>query len=279
LNLESFKKHLSEKYFFKDNEISLRNEFQLVIEKFNWNYEEALVFQNECVEFVLNNDHYMVFIFCSHPHCFTMGRGLQKLKDTSTTELIEFNPDHTDVLSVPVYEIKRGGGLTFHYPGQLVFYPILKTTKYNFKVHDLMIAILCAVKNCLEEYFPEDKLIVNKELLGLWVNNQFKLASIGLAVNRFVTYHGLALNIKFDEFMFTELQKVYPCGLPGNLYKTVDNFVQNLNQDELEKNIKLELYAMIDKHISSEPIFDSISATESFKKVEDIISKTDLSLS
>lgn len=258
---------IKNKFFISDSEIYLKDNNTLIIEKYLWDYEKAHEFQLYCVERVLENPKLIFLIITSHPNILTMGRGLQKLKN-SDVELIEFDPSLKSELKLDLIDIKRGGGLTFHHSGQFIFYPIMKSTEYNLKVHDLMLDILAIAKLSLEKILHIEKLNVNKELLGLWYNNQKKIASIGLAVNRFVTYHGLALNFFENQEMKNEIIKLYPCGLPGHLYTSIEELVkmhetlalsQNSYQDF--KNFFLDLfYEMIDKHKSSSPTTEFISA-------------------
>jgi lipoyl(octanoyl) transferase len=231
-----------------------------VYEKWNWDYLEAESFQLKCVDFIQKNPHISIFIFCSHPHCFTVGRGLQKLKN-SPIALVDF--DRNTCTPFPVYEIKRGGGLTFHYPGQIVFYPIISTTFHKIAVNDLMIKILELTKKCLHSSLNLSDTFVRKDLLGLWFQNSFgeaKIASIGLAASRFVTYHGLALNLFNDTEMFECLRSLHPCGLPGDLYRDVetlttsslsktkrDDFIEEFSHYLLSELIQS---FQIDRHIS-----------------------------
>lgn len=215
-----------------------------ILEKWNWDYLEAQSFQLQCVEYVQEHPQVAIFIFCSHPHCFTMGRGLQKTKDPLIS-LIEF--DRATTLPFPLYDIKRGGGLTFHYPGQLVLYPIMSTTHHKIPVYDLMIKILEFTQNALSELIGFSGTIVRKDLLGLWARNDFieaKIASIGLAASRFVTYHGLALNLNADEEMFHALRQVYPCGINGALYSDVESLNGTSNLEFLKNKL---VYKMIDQ--------------------------------
>jgi lipoyl(octanoyl) transferase len=191
-----------------------------ILKKWNWDYLEAETFQLACVDYVQKNPHLSILIICSHPHCFTLGRGLQKIKSTVPYELIDHNQDIN--LSYPLHHIKRGGGLTFHYPGQFVFYPILNLTINKLGVHDLMLSIMEFVKILIKEQYSLNGLEIKKDLLGLWFEGHSKLASIGLAVNRFNTYHGLALNYFHDELMFNALKATHPCGLPGDIYKSLE---------------------------------------------------------
>lgn len=242
-----------------------------VLKKWNWDYLEAEAFQLKCVDFVRENPHVSILIFCSHPHSFTMGRGLQKLKDPNLN-LVEFDPATS--LPYPMYQIKRGGGLTFHYPGQFVFYPIMNLTHHKLAVFDLMMNVLSLLQMTIEEQFKMPGLICRRDLLGLWFENEFskvKLASIGLAANRFVTYHGLALNFFDDEELFAALQKVYPCGLSGDVYRSLEVLnCEKIANEEREtfcssflnrfvQKIFNDDYLITDKQRSSSATMDSIS--------------------
>lgn len=243
-----------------------------VLKKWNWDYEKAHAFQLACVDYVRDNPQSVFLIFCSHPPCFTHGRGLQKMKEGGPV-LVEYHQETP--LPFPLHVIKRGGGLTFHYPGQIVFYPILNLTYHGKKVFDLMLEILSLVQAGLETQFLMSGLQVKKDLLGLWYENEFskaKLASIGLAASRFITYHGLALNFFHDDSMFTSLRSLHPCGLPGDLYSSVERlncrrmtdeerelFCMNLCSTFLSDLFESNTHLMMDKQRSSSPIFDSIS--------------------
>lgn len=245
-----------------------------VLKKWNWDYREAEEFQLKCVDYVYQNPHISIFIICSHPSCFTIGRGLQKIKETTKQVLIDYN--HETVLPYPLHSIKRGGGITFHYEGQFVLYPILSLTHHKLAVHDLMISIMEITKILIEKQYGLNGLNINKDLLGLWFENIFakaKVASIGLAVKRFITYHGMAFNYFSDDKMFDSLKAIYPCGLPGDIYRDLelllgfkleksdrdffaDNFIDSMisliNQDQL----------IIERQRSSSLINDSISLVE-----------------
>jgi len=228
----------------------------------NWNYENVEEYLLTCTDFVRENPSSVLLIFCSHPHCYTLGKGLQKLPPHSAITLIDFEADYNEEkkLDYPLYQLKRGGGLTFHYPGQMVFYPIINLTYQKLKVHDLMLEILELTKKILIKNFDLKNLSINKELLGVWTTNENivekKIASIGLAVTKFTTYHGLALNLLNDEAMFNSIKKVHPCGLPGDLYTSVESLRFNQpskpDLDYFRECFQNEfLHLMIERHMSS----------------------------
>ena len=109
-------------YDLELSNIIIKNEHTLFVVKENWDYMSALNFQELMVDRVYEDKSFKVYIICNHPHCLTLGRGLQK-KLTPEVNLIDFDESLRTQIGIPIYDIKRGGGVTFHYPGQLVFLP------------------------------------------------------------------------------------------------------------------------------------------------------------
>jgi len=165
-----------------------------------------------------------LFIFTSHPHLFTLGRGLQKSKSDDTKALIHFDESMEKKLTFPLYKIKRGGGLTFHYPGQWIMYPIVNLNHPGHSLKDLIYYMLENVKITIEQNYSISGLDYNRSLLGLWLG-EHKLASVGIEIKKFITLHGLALNVKKDQAMFGELKKVNPCGLSSDVYRCMEDYL------------------------------------------------------
>ena len=208
-----------------------RIENSFVINLGNSDYRNTEKFQIKSTEIVKLNKGLSLYICCSHPHCFTMGRGLQKKSGSVLENLIE-----TDLESIklpfPVYQIKRGGGLTFHYPGQFILYPIINLNNKNNNLKDLVNWLLETTKNILNDSLGLEQLTKKTDPLGLWANSQ-KLASIGIGSNRFVTYHGLALNLINDNEMFSALTGLNPCGLNSSVYTNVEALTnQTISQNK-----------------------------------------------
>ncbi len=191
----------------------------LYVTKWNWEYKDCEKFQLDANEFVIKNKHLKIYIFCSHPHVFTLGRGNERGDDS----LVEFDPGISARLKYSVEKIHRGGGVTFHYPGQWIFYPIVAITP-SYSLDDHMCWILKKVAAVLREDFKIENVMTAKKLMGVWKDRK-KLASIGVGVKRFVTLHGLALNLNRDEEMFEELKKINPCGMDYQTYISVDQFL------------------------------------------------------
>ena len=109
--------------------------------------------------------------------------------------------------NIDVVDIRRGGGTTAHNPGQLVFYPILYLPDLGLGISEYIRKLEAIGIDLLEQL--DVKTQRRKGFPGLWVNDR-KIASIGVRVSKFVTYHGMAINIQNDLSIFDYL---IPCGL------------------------------------------------------------------
>jgi lipoate-protein ligase B len=192
----------------------------LYLTKWNWDYQECLLFQKEAQELIRNNRDHKIYIFTNHPHCFTLGRGNERGQD----DLVDFDPALESRLNFPIHRIHRGGGITFHFPGQWIFYPIVSINQ-KYSLDDHMCWMLKSVKEILRDEFGLEKAMAAKKLMGVWLDRQ-KLASIGVGLNRFVTEHGLALNLIHDSKMFDEVKKINPCGINPTTYISLDEVIK-----------------------------------------------------
>lgn len=144
-----------------------------------------------------------------HPHVYTYGRG------SNLAELMPVTPveSRTPVELVPV---ERGGGVTYHGPGQLVAYPILDVRQKTGDMHkflrwleDVMIRSI-APWGLVGNHHPTHT--------GVWVQGR-KIASLGVAVRQWISYHGIALNVTTDLRYFGA---IHPCGLPPEVMTSME---------------------------------------------------------
>ncbi|MBI3018608.1 MAG: lipoyl(octanoyl) transferase LipB [Deltaproteobacteria bacterium] len=155
-------------------------------------YQEVWQLQKELVAHRIENKIPDTLLLVEHPHVITKGRR-SKASDV-------VNP------KVPVFEVERGGEVTYHGPGQLVCYPIFYLG-HHAGVKQYMRSLEEVVIQTLEHFDIRGE---RKEgCTGVWVENK-KIASLGVAVKKWVTYHGLALNVNTDLSYF---QMINPCGL------------------------------------------------------------------
>jgi lipoyl(octanoyl) transferase len=198
-------------------------------------YEDFLKWQSELQQVVREKREEAHFICCSHPPVFTLGRGLQK---KTGQELIEFDATKID-LPHSLFTIKRGGGLTFHHPGQFIFYAIVNLNRKNWNLKFHYDFLLKNTQRVLQSFGLETFCSITPA--GLWKDSR-KLASIGVGVEHFVTSHGLALNLSFSEADKNSLELTHPCGLDASLYKSVSYFLEkDLTFGDFSSAFKKEL--------------------------------------
>ncbi len=162
-------------------------------------YAAALAEQERLVAEALDGGCEETLLLLEHDPVYTLGRGAAEADLRGAHER----------LGVPVFRVGRGGGVTFHGPGQLVAYPIVRLAHGGRDVHRYVRALeqvlveTCAAFGVAARAVPE--------LTGVWVG-EAKIAAIGIAVRRWIAWHGVALNVAADLRYF---EQIVPCRLPG----------------------------------------------------------------
>ncbi len=164
-------------------------------------YGEALELQRSlCQRRIAGETTEDVLLLVEHEPVVTLGRG------TRAPSLL-LPPAELEGRGIPVYEVERGGDATFHGPGQLVGYPILDLRQHKEDLHWYLRSLEAALIGALDTLG-----IVagpNPGLTGVWTRGR-KLASIGIHVKQWVTFHGFALNVHTDLSYF---DLIVPCGI------------------------------------------------------------------
>ena len=160
-------------------------------------YAEALDWQRNLAQARIDgrvpND---LLLLLEHPPVVTLGRNSQE------SHLLR-------PAGVDVFEVERGGDVTFHGPGQLVGYPIIDLSGYKQDLHWYLRTLEQALIDALATLgIPAER---NPGYTGVWTRGR-KIASIGVHVKKWVTWHGFALNVTTD---LTEFQRIVPCGIAG----------------------------------------------------------------
>lgn len=157
-------------------------------------------------------------LLLEHPPTFTIGRKGDK-------EHLLINEKYLSERGIHFEEISRGGDITFHGPGQLVGYPIIDLNAKGKDVHKYLRDIEEFIISVLKDFDIEANRI--EGLTGVWVEGN-KIASIGVGVKRWITYHGFALNVNTDLSYF---DLIVPCGIPDVKMTSVAGWLGA--QDEL----------------------------------------------
>jgi lipoyl(octanoyl) transferase len=218
-------------YALNDSNFSLIDERSVIVTKWNWDYSLGHKFQRRALEVVQETPNLRILICCSHPEILTNGRGLQKPRKGEVLNLVEFNPKDHKELPYPLYQIERGGGLTFHHPGQFIFYPIVKLNPATLSLSRMIDQIFDFTIDVLNSWGAENLHHENK-LLGLW-HAERKVASMGIAIEKLTTFHGMALNLIENKNMFEALSELNPCGLTRETYTSIEALMK-LPENPLE---------------------------------------------
>jgi lipoyl(octanoyl) transferase len=210
------------------------------IEVLDWglvDYREAFYRQTELVEKIIQKQESEKLIFCSHPAIVTIGRG------TKPGDVFSWSGDTIDV--------NRGGRATYHGPSQIIAYPLLSLGGaddfYSEKkipprdLHQYMRLLEQSVLSLLKELGVEStgrslQKQVGEELpdeaTGVWIGSQ-KIAAIGIAVKKWITSHGIALNVFEDAKAF---QGFYPCGFQPSQVTSLEKVLgQKPDKDFIKK--------------------------------------------
>ena len=190
-------------------------------------YEETLELQKQLVEKRAAGEIPDTLILVEHPPVYTVGRAGFASKVEEEASAAHVAPTEIKVRklgAVPVVEVERGGKLTFHGPGQIVGYPIFALPhhdlrKYLRDVERILITVLGDETMLPAKPCPETLLLEPGQLqTGVWIRDR-KIASIGIAIKKWVAYHGFALNVSTDLRYF---EAVEPCGFNGSIMTSVE---------------------------------------------------------
>ncbi len=166
-------------------------------------YAEVLTFQRDAaarrITGELGED---LLILVEHPPVVTLGRRKADNKLPVTEEFLRSR-------GIELFEVERGGGVTFHGPGQLVGYPIFNLERHRRDLHWYLRQVEEALIRTLDAYgIPGAR---NSGFTGVWTGGR-KIASIGVHARTWVTWHGFALNVTTDLEYFNLMT---PCGIDG----------------------------------------------------------------
>jgi lipoate-protein ligase B len=173
-------------------------------------YAEVWQLQRDLVTARQRDEIEDTLVLVEHPHVITLGRGAHR-------------ENLVNVGDLPTFEIERGGDVTYHGPGQLVGYPILLLRQDERDLH----VYLRNLEETLLRTLAHFGIVAgrNPGWTGAWTENvdgqpPRKLASIGVAVKRWVTLHGFALNVSTDLARFTAIN---PCGLEAGVMGSISS--------------------------------------------------------
>ena len=141
-----------------------------------------------------------ILLLLEHPHTYTLGKTARKGNLVGSEEYLKQN-------KISVYDIDRGGDITYHGPGQIVGYPIIDLIRWQKDTHKYLRALEEILINTCSEYgLNADR---KSKYTGVWIEDR-KIAAIGIKVSRWITMHGFAFNVNTDLNYFNG---IIPCGI------------------------------------------------------------------
>ncbi len=215
-----------------------------------WDYQENLF--KEIVDIKLANrdlpaekqrstPNYL--IFCEHPHVYTLGK-------SGSEENLLLDAQGLAAKQAAYYKINRGGDITYHGPGQLVCYPILDLDNFFADIHKYLRLLEEAIIKTLADFGIKAGRI--EKLTGVWLDfasadktanpNPRKICAMGVRSSRWVTMHGLALNVNTNLEYFGN---IIPCGIDD---KAVTSMAKELGQPvamaEVQKTLQQHIFTL-----------------------------------
>jgi lipoyl(octanoyl) transferase len=206
-----------------------------------WEYQEKLfakVIRDKQEQKSEKEQH---LLFCEHEHVYTLGKSGNRQNLLITRQMCENR-------QIDLHEIDRGGDITYHGPGQLVAYPIIDLEAFGIGIKRYISLLEDVVIETLRPYgIPGEK---DEKAMGVWIDagdpaRARKICAIGVRASRYVTMHGLALNINSDLSYFSFIN---PCGFTDrgvtSIQKELGREVDLREVSLGMKNAFRELFAM-----------------------------------
>lgn len=163
-------------------------------------YKEAWDLQKKIFEQRLNGILPDVLLLLEHPHTYTLGKTAHKENLVGSEKYLSDN-------KISVYNIDRGGDITYHGPGQIVGYPIIDLNKWKKDTHIYLRSLEEVIIRTCTYYGLEAGR--EPKYTGVWIQDR-KIAAIGIKVSRWITMHGFAFNVNTDLSLFSG---IIPCGI------------------------------------------------------------------
>ncbi|MHC4293313.1 MAG: lipoyl(octanoyl) transferase LipB [Planctomycetota bacterium] len=201
-------------------------------------YQKILQLQHQLREQRRNDEIPNTVLILEHNPVITLGA-----RKSANKLLID--PDHIRTGNIDVVQIRRGGGITAHNPGQLVVYPILHLGQLKLGINDYTQFLQKTGIKLLQQLGIRSQM--RKGCPGLWVDER-KIASIGVRVSKLVTCHGMAINIQNDLSIF---ELFVPCGIEGVEITSVH--IETGKEYDM-KHVKSLLSELLTRHLSSKEL-------------------------
>ncbi len=213
-------------------------------------YKDAWDLQKSIHQLRTENKIDDILLLLEHPHTYTLGK-------TANKQNLVGDKKYLDENKISVYDIDRGGDITYHGPGQIVGYPIINLTNWKQDTHKYLRSLEEVIIKVCREYGLTGKRV--EKFTGVWIDER-KICAIGIKVSRWITMHGFAFNVNTDLKLFNG---IIPCGISDKEVtslnrelkievslaevkeKIIHHFVNEFNYTQIELKSKNEIMDFI----------------------------------
>ncbi len=215
-----------------------------------WDLQESLL--KEAVDLKIENRKQntavlpsQYLLFCEHPHVYTLGK-------SGAAENLLLDQAHLDHIDAQFFKINRGGDITYHGPGQLVMYPILDLEQFFTDIHKYMRFLEEAVIATLAHFGI--KATRFEGLTGVWLDpegsNARKICAMGVKCSRWITMHGIALNVNPDLSYFGN---IVPCGIQDKAVTSMSaELGYQIDMNEVREELSQQMASLFNFQITQE---------------------------
>ncbi|OGQ09151.1 MAG: lipoyl(octanoyl) transferase [Deltaproteobacteria bacterium RBG_19FT_COMBO_46_12] len=210
-------------------------------------YQKAWELQHQLWERRVKDELPDMLLILEHPHVITLGRRGNRSHLVASSEVLE-------EMKIPLFHVERGGDVTYHGPGQIVVYPILDLKKYGYRliryIDQLEEVVLCVLKD-FGIKGKRDPL--NR---GVWVDGE-KIASVGVAIKRWVSFHGFSLNYETNLKYF---ELINPCGLEGKKMTSMGKILGiGISREQLVERISFHFKQTFERNWQEKEIIEILN--------------------
>jgi lipoyl(octanoyl) transferase len=222
-------------------------------------FEEAVEFMQQKVDKIINQDSCSLIWLIEHPKIYTAGISSKKdeVKDNSENEAEDENIKKNQI---PIFYTNRGGKITYHAPKMKIIYLMIDVKKLFYpKKPDISIFVEF-LENWVIEILAEFGIIglIRKNRVGIWVidenGEEKKIAAIGIKLKKYVSYHGIAINIDPD---LSGFDYITPCGISDYGVTSMAKFLKkeiNFSNEDFLKIVKNNFFKAIEKMQLNKPL-------------------------
>lgn len=209
-------------------------------------YEEVLELQRHlCRQRISGEISEDILLLVEHEPVVTLGRGARPGS-------LPLSAGDLETRGLKIFDVERGGDVTFHGPGQLVGYPIIDLRKHREDLHWYLRRLEAGLIDGLGRMGIEATTVAG--LTGVWTGDRKKIASIGIHVKQWVTFHGFALNVTTDMSYF---DLIVPCGIPNVVMTSVSRELARTDSAALWEETRTAVIGGLARQLDLEVVQDT----------------------